>query len=110
MDHQRAVLRLEPHMLPYLRTQFREAVDLVSTALTELKRNGYLATPWLGDEVSTAVANHYMRRALDEPDSSYQALLAYRDELTQVHDTLQRMEDEYRRTDHNAAVNPRLRS
>lgn len=96
-------------MIPELRIQFRDAVDLISTALTELKRNGYLAAPWLGDEVSSAVANHYTRRAMEEPDSSYQALLAYRDELTRVHDTLQRMEDEYRRADHTAATDPRLR-
>ena len=41
---------------------------------------------------------------MDEPDSSYQALLAYHDELTRVHDTLQRMEDEYRRRDHDAST------
>jgi len=97
-------------MIPELRIQFREAVDLVSAALTELKRNGYLASPWLGDEVSSAVASHYMRRALDEPDSSYQALLAYRDELTRVHDTLQRMEAEYLRTDHDESTNLQRRS
>ena len=109
-EHQQVVLQLEPHMVPDLRIEFRNAVDLVSTALTELKRNGYLATPWLGDEVSSAVANHYMRRALEEPDSSYQALLAYRDELTRIHDTLQRMEDEYRRADHDASTDLRRRS
>jgi hypothetical protein len=97
-------------MVPYLRSQFREAIDMVSTALTELKRNGYLRNPWLGDEVSGAVAYHYTRRALDEPDSSYQALLAYRDELTQVHDTLQRMEDAYHRTDRDSATNLQRRS
>ncbi len=110
VEQQQALLRLEPHMVPELRMHFRDAVDLVSTALTELKRNGYLATPWLGDEVSSAVAGHYMRRALEEADSSYQALLTYRDELTRVHDTLQRMEDEYHRTDHHVATDPRLRS
>ena len=110
VEQQRVVLRLERDMIPELRVQFREAVDLVSTALTELKRNGYLASPWLGDEVSSAVASHYMRRALDESDSSYQALLAYRDELTRVHDTLQRMEAEYLRADGRAAANLQRRS
>jgi hypothetical protein len=36
---------------------------------------------------------------MDRPDSSYQALVAYRDELASIHDALQRMEDEYRRND-----------
>ena len=62
------------------------------------------AAPWLGDESSNAVATHYMRRAMEAPDSSYQSLLAYRDVLTRIHDTLQRMEDEYRRRDHDAST------
>ena len=104
MEQQRDVLRLEPHMTPFLRAHFRDAIDQVSTALTELQRNGYLAAPWLGDESSNAVATHYMRRAMEAPDSSYQSLLAYRDELTRIHDALQRMEDEYRRRDHDAST------
>jgi len=91
-------------MAPFLRAQFRDAIDQVSTALTELQRGGYLATPWLGDESSNAVAAHYMRRAMEAPDSSYQSLLAYRDELARIHDTLQRMEDEYHRRDRDAST------
>ncbi len=42
---------------------------------------------------------------MEEPDSSYQALIAYRDELiARIHDTLQRMEDEYRRRDDDAST------
>ena len=41
---------------------------------------------------------------MDGPASSYQALIAYRDELARIHDTLQRMEDEYRRRDHDAST------
>jgi hypothetical protein len=42
---------------------------------------------------------------MDASGSSYQALVAYRDELTRVHDTLQQMEDHYRRTEgDNAAL------
>lgn len=97
-------------MAPFLRAQFRDAIDQVSAALTELQRNGYLAAPWLGDESSNAVAAHYMRRAMEAPDSSYQSLLAYRDVLTRVHETLQRMEDEYRRADHDASTDLRRRT
>ena len=47
---------------------------------------------------------------MEEPDSSYQALIAYRDELARIHDTLQRMEDEYRRADHDASTDLRRRT
>ena len=49
-------------------------------------------------------------RAWKDRSSSYQALLAYRDELNRVHDTLQRMEDEYRRADEDASTDLRRRS
>jgi hypothetical protein len=49
------------------------------------------------------VAAHYTGRAMEQPDSSYRALLEYEAELTRVRDTLQRMEDDYRRTDQAVA-------
>ena len=98
-ERQQDVLRLQPEMIPELRQAFQTAVEALNAALARLRRSGYLPAPWLGDEASQAVAVHYTARAMDQPDSSYQALLAYRDELTQVHDTLQRMEDEYHRAD-----------
>jgi hypothetical protein len=110
MEHAQYVLRLEPEAAPVLRTHFRDAIDQVGVALTELNRNGYLVTPWLGDEVSSAVAAHYTRRAMEEPGSSYQLLLAYRDELIRIHDSLRRMEDEYRRADHKASIDIRRRA
>ena len=36
---------------------------------------------------------------MDAPDPPTRSLAAYRDELTRVHDTLQQMEDDYRRTE-----------
>ena len=104
-EREQDVVRLQPHMLPALRAEFRAAVDQVSTALTDLKRRAYLASPWLGDQISDEVAAYYTARALDGPGSSYQSLLAYRDELTRVHDTLHQMEAAYRRTEgDNAAL------
>ena len=59
----------------------------------------------MGDETSHEVAAYYSDRAMTGPESSYQALVAYRDELTRVHDTLQQMEANYRRTEgENAAL------
>ena len=97
MDRPQDVLRLQPQMIPQLRTQFGTALEQVNAAVFALNQGGYVPEPWLGDESSQAVADHYSRRAMDDPDSSYRYLIAYRDELTRVHDTLQRMEDEYRR-------------
>ena len=91
-------------MIPALRSSFGTAIAELSSSLGELRRRGYLAGPWLGDEVSGHVASHYTRRALDEPTSSYHSLIAYRDELNRVHDTLRRMEDDYRRTEGDNAA------
>jgi hypothetical protein len=104
-ERQQGVLRLQPHMIPALRGAFSTAVNQVEAALVQLSRGGYLPTPWMGDEVSTEVAAHYTQRAMDAPDSSYQSLQQYRAELTRIHDTLQQMEDHYRRTEgDNAAL------
>ena len=109
-ERQRDVLHIQPDMLPQLRESFSSALAQLHEALVGLKRGGYLSSPWLGDEESQAVAIHYTSRAMDEPGSSYHALVAYRDELTRIHDTLQRMEDEYRRADHGASTDLRRRS
>ena len=100
---QQDVLRLEPHMIPELRAAFDSALSELGQALVDLRSRGYLPAAWLGDETSAAVAAHYTRRAMEQPDSSYRALLEYEAELTRVRDTLQRMEDHYRRTEEAAA-------
>jgi hypothetical protein len=103
-ERQQDVLRLQPDMIPSLRDAFSAAVDQVEAALVQLGRGGYLPTPWMGDEVSTEVAAHYLQRAMNAPDSSFQALVSYRDELARVHDTLQQMEHYYGRKEaENAA-------
>ena len=98
-DRQQDVLRLQPHMIPALRAAFGAAVDKVNKSIVSLHRGGYLPEPWLGDEISSEVAAHYTSRAMDAPDSSHQALVSYQAELRRIHDTLQRMEDNYRRTE-----------
>jgi hypothetical protein len=108
--HQQDVLRLQPHMIAFLRAEFRTALEQLQAALVGLNQRCYLSSPWLGDEISAEVAAHYTERAVEGPGSSYQALISYRDELARVHDTLQRMEDEYRRRDHDASVELRRRA
>ncbi len=109
-ERQQLVLRLQPHMIPALRTSMASALDQLDEALVRLRQKAYLPGPWPGDEVSNEVASHYTTRAMDGPGSSYQSLLAYRDELARVHDTLQQMEDHYRRTEGDNAERWGLRA
>lgn len=102
-DRQHGILRILPHMIPDVRAAFATALDQLEVALVGLGRAGYLPQPWLGDEISSEVAAHYTRRAMEAPDSSYRALQEYRAELARVHDTLQRMEERYLRTDETTA-------
>jgi len=103
-SEQHDVLRLQPHMIPAIRKAFASAVAELNSALLKLRQEGNLVQPWLGDEVSAEVAAHYSKRAMDDPDSSYQSLQQYRAELTHIHDTLQQMEDDYRRAEGDNAA------
>ena len=103
-DRRQDVLRLQPHMIPALRNAFRTALDQLDGALAELRRSGNLSAPWLGDEASADTATHYSQRAMDGPESSFASLQLYRSELNRVHDTLQQMEDDYRRTEGDNAA------
>jgi hypothetical protein len=91
-------------MIPEFRSELGAAINQLNAALVGLNQRGYLATPWLGDEISAEVSLHYTSRAMDGLNSSYQSLIAYRDELTRAHDTLQQMEDDYRRGEGDRAT------
>lgn len=100
-----ATLRLEPSTIPFMRSTFDEVLVDLGEQLNRLQTEGYLGEPWLGDETSLDVRDHYNRRVMDSPDGPYAALVAYHKELIKIRDTLQRMEDEYRRTEgDNAAL------
>jgi hypothetical protein len=92
-----------PAWCPLYGATVSAALDQLDDALGHLRRSGVLAHPWLGDEISSDVAAHDTRPAMEQPDSSYRALLEYEAELTRVRDTLQRVEDHDRRTDQTAA-------
>ena len=53
------------------------------------------------------MAAHYTARAMEQPDSSYRALVEYEAELTRIRDTLQRMEDQY--LNHERTTDARFR-
>ena len=98
------MLRVEPSAIPALRAAFSEAVVALNDQLHRLQVDGYIPNPWLGDEVSIDIHDRYNRNVMDATDGPYAVLKAFRTELRAVRDTLQRMEDEYRRTDgENAA-------
>jgi hypothetical protein len=110
IERQHDVLRVDPEAISLIRAAFGAALDQVENSIINLGRSGYLRTPWLGDESSLEAAKHYTERAMEAPDSSYNALVAYRNELTRVYNTLQRMEDEYLGTDHQASADLRRRT
>ena len=83
-------LRVEPQAIPAIRSAFDDALADLSEQLRRVRNEGYLGEPWLGDE---------NRHVMDSTDGPYAALVAYEAELLRVRDTLQQMEDEYRRTE-----------
>ena len=72
---------------------------MLADQLGRIRNDGYLVEPWLGDEISLEVRDFYNRHVMDSTDGPYAALVAYEAELLRVRDTLQQMEDEYRRTE-----------
>lgn len=72
---------------------------MLGEALGRLRNEGFLGAPWLGDEISLEVRDFYNRHVMSSTDGPYAALVAYEAELLRVRDTLQQMEDEYRRTE-----------
>jgi hypothetical protein len=110
IERQQDVLRVEPEAIPSIRAAFGTALDQVENSIVNLGRSGYLRAPWLGDESSLEAATHYTERAMEAPDSSYNALVAYRNELARVYNTLERMEDEYVGTDRHVSADLQRRT
>ena len=92
-------LRVEPQGIPRLRVAFEDALAHLGEQLRRLQNEGYLGAPWLGDEISLEVRDFYNRHVMSATDGPYAALVAYEAELLRVRDSLQLMEDEYRRTE-----------
>jgi hypothetical protein len=92
-------LRVEPRAIPVIRLAFDDALADLSEQLRRIRNEGYLGEPWLGDEISLEVRDFYNRHIMDSTDGPYAALVAYEAELLRIRDTLQQMEDEYRRTE-----------
>ena len=92
-------LRVEPHTIPALRAAFYDAADALNEHVTRLQEEGQIKEPWLGDETSSGVYSYYKQNVMDVTNGPIAALAAFSTELMAVHDTLKRMEDEYRRSE-----------
>jgi hypothetical protein len=103
--HPSVRLYVEPHALPAVRAAFDESLDELGAQIHRLRTGGYIPQPWLGDPVSETVQTHYNAKVMDAADGPYAAMVAYQAELSRIRDTLQAMEDHYRRTEgDNAAL------
>jgi hypothetical protein len=94
-----ATLRVEPHAIPQVRAAFMEAVDTLGVELAQLRQNGYIDKPWLGDPMSAMVQEAYNNRVMRAIDGPCEALVRYLEELTRVRDHLVGAEAEYTRTE-----------
>lgn len=103
-DHDRAVLRVEPEMIPRLRSLLLERRELVGPELTDPSRGGRVLEPWMADPVSVRMRDVDDASVREAPDGGCAALRASGAEPRRVHRELGRMEAGYRRTeDENAA-------
>ena len=103
-SHPSVRLHLEPHTLPAVRTAVEDALTDLGVQLSRLTRGGFIPEPWLGDPVSAKVQAHYNATVMEAPDGPLAALFAYQTELTRIRDSLQLMEDHYRRTEGDNAA------
>jgi hypothetical protein len=100
-----AALRIEPSAIPAVRAAFDESLAELRSQLVRLGQEGYISEPWLGDPVSAEAVAAYNGRVMDAPNGPYAAMVAYEAELLRIRDSLQAMEDHYRRTEgENAAL------
>lgn len=92
-------LHLQPHILPSVRTAFDEALNDLGIQLAQLSRAGFIPGAWMGDRVSEETRVHYNAAVMESKDGALAALFAYQAELTRIRNSIQAMEDHYRRTE-----------
>jgi hypothetical protein len=98
-------LRIEPSAIPAIRAAVEESLIELAPHLRRLGQDAYIPEPWLGDPVSAEVASSYNARVMDAGDGPYAAMVALEAELLRIRDSLQLLEDHYRRTEgENAAL------
>ena len=104
-----AGLQVEPSAIPAVRAAFDESLTELRPHLRRLRQEAYIPEPWLGDSVSAEAASTYNSSVMDAADGPYAAMVALEAELVRIRDSLQVLEDHYRRTEgENSALWGRL--
>lgn len=107
-ERPQALLRLEPHTIPALITAFDRAIKEMTPLMLSITLEGRMPEPWLHDETSVEIFNLYHWFAMGDGStngsSAFGRLRAYEAELIKVRDTLQRMDEDYRRTEDERAA------
>lgn len=102
-DASQAMLRLEPHMIPALRTAFDTARSDLASTMRAFGGDALMTEAWLGDPVSEQAMIDYHAIVSGSSTSAHECLLAYESELVAIRDTLADMEATYRRTEGDVA-------
>lgn len=96
-------LRVEREKLPALREAFEKAAAEVDVQLIRLQLDGRIPEPWLGDEVSAAVARYYNEHVMGATGTAYAAIRKYRDELVKICNELEKTERRYAESENENA-------
>jgi hypothetical protein len=89
------VLRVDPRRLTAVRDAYDKALDELGKQLDDLRKVGFVTSPWLGDGVSNEVKDHYNRTVMDSPLGAYEAMRRYEIELMAVRNLFAEMEQAY---------------
>ncbi len=90
---------LEPHSIPAVRAAIDEGLAELRPFLTGMRTEGCVHEPWLGDSENGMSRLRYNAQVMALPEGPPAALRAYEVELTRIRDTLEQMEEAYRRTE-----------
>lgn len=103
MANQQDIVRVELRRLSALAEAYERAATDVADVVDQVTRQGRITEAWTQDRVSTGMWEHYNEVAVAGSFSSYRALMAFENELSQAARTLRQMHEDYRRTDEDAA-------
>ncbi len=94
-----STLRIEPHMLPMLRTAFEGAIGRLHQHVEAMNGNAHLHDAWLGDTDSQGLFEHYRDWVMGGYGGPFSAVQAYEQRLRDIHQQLQAAENAYRQAE-----------
>jgi hypothetical protein len=89
------VLRVDAERLTAVREAYDKALNELSDQLDYLRYAGLIQVPWLGDNVSNEVKDHYNKRVMASDVGTYQAMRRYETELKAIRDQFAQIEQSY---------------